>query len=135
MQAVRLLFVMIMLFPCAAVAVEPEVHVIVDPYGMQPATPETGTGQADVPAPMMAPNGQVETLQAVFPIDSLVDWVQAKGKFKKIPAIKAFRELEVTVGFARVEFTYAGGIEALVAGLEQEDMTLMQQGPDWILKK
>lgn len=134
MQVIRWAIAAIMFLPFAVQAVEPEVRVIVTP-----SVPEIGSPAAPAaPVAPQAPAEQVATslhkLQVVFPLDSIVDWVQAKLKLGHVTAVKDYKELAVTRSFVKLELSYTGEIPALAAEMQKNGLSLLQQDNDWILK-
>jgi len=75
------------------------------------------------------------TLLARVPATSLQDWIAVRDRLAGVAAVRASRLVSLDREGARVELRYVGDPQQLRLALQQRDLELDGNDPDWILQR
>ena len=81
------------------------------------------------------PNDQVGSLTAIMPITDLDDWLRARDRLSKVPAIRKVSLMALSRQEATIEIGYGGSIDQLKAGLAEVSLDLVRGDPMWRLAR
>jgi hypothetical protein len=93
---------------------------------------DIGSGWKNEPAPSYDQEG---TLTAVLPIDSLDDWLRARGRLSGAPSIRKVSLLALSRQEATIEIAYTGSIDQLKENLAKIGLDLVRGDPLWRLAR
>jgi hypothetical protein len=82
-----------------------------------------------------ARNDQEGSLTAILPITDLDDWVRARERLVKVPAVRKVALMALSRQEATIEIGYGGGIDQLKAGLAEISLDLVRGDPLWRLAR
>lgn len=72
-------------------------------------------------------------LAVTVPITGLADWLAMKGQLERIGIIRRSEIVLMSREQVRVNVHYVGGPEQLLTALEQANLSLLQEGGEWIV--
>ncbi len=93
---------------------------------------DIGTGWKNEAA---AQHDQKGSLTAILPILDLDDWVSARERLAKVPAIRKVALMALSRQEATIEIGYGGSIDQLKAGLAEISLDLVRGDPMWRLAR
>jgi hypothetical protein len=80
-------------------------------------------------------NDQEGSLTAILPITDLDDWLRARERLAKVPAIRKIALMALSRQEATIEIGYGGSIDQLKAGLAEISLDLVRGDPLWRLAR
>jgi hypothetical protein len=83
----------------------------------------------------VAHDDQEGSLTAILPISDLDDWVRARERLTKLPAIRKIALMALSREAATIEIGYGGSIDQLKASLAEISLDLVRGDPLWRLAR
>jgi len=77
--------------------------------------------------------GRAGVLAVTVPVATLGDWLQVRDTLRRIPVVRTAEPILISTQEVRVNLHYVGDADQLITALQQADLSLTQEGGEWIL--
>lgn len=77
--------------------------------------------------------GRAGVLAVTVPVATLGDWLQVRHTLRQIPVVRNAEPILISTQEVRVNLHYVGDADQLITALQQADLSLTQEGGEWIL--